>query len=81
MSTPVSDLFMQASNLDEKDRATLAGLLLESLEHEVDEDIESALLEEIEQRLLEMDAEGVNLVPWEFVKAKLRENPGAQQTE
>jgi hypothetical protein len=33
MSTLVRDLFRQASELDAHDRATLAGLLLESLEY------------------------------------------------
>ncbi len=81
MSTPVGDLFRQASALDEKDRATLAGLLLESLEHEVDEDVESAWQEEIERRLAELDAKGVELVPWEEVKAKLRKSAGAQHPD
>ncbi len=77
MSTPVGDLFRQASALDERDRATLAGMLLESLEHEVDEDVESTWKEEIEQRLAELDANSVELVPWEEVKAKLMKNTGA----
>jgi len=47
MSTPVGELFRQASELDEHDRATLAGLLLESLEHEDDEGVESAWKEEM----------------------------------
>ncbi len=81
MSTPVGDLFRQASALDEQDRATLAGLLLESLEHEVDEDVESAWREEIERRLAELDANGVELVPWEEVKAKLRKSAGDQHPD
>ncbi|MDA1128175.1 MAG: addiction module protein [Chloroflexi bacterium] len=81
MSTPVGDLFMQASNLDEQDRATLAGLLSESLEHEVDEDIESAWLEEIERRLGELDAESVNLVSWESVKEMLMNRPGGKHPD
>ena len=81
MSTPVGDLFRQASTLDEQDRATLAGLLLESLEHEVDEDVESVWQEEIERRLAELDAKGVELVPWEEVKAKLRKSSGAQHPD
>ena len=81
MSTPVGDLFEQASTLDERDRATLAGLLLESLEQEVDEDVETAWRDEIERRLAELDADGVNLVPWEEVKAKLRKSTGAQHTD
>ncbi len=71
MSTPVEDLFKRASILDEQDRATLAGPLLESLEHEMDEEIESAWLEEIELRLRKLDADSVDLVTWEDVKEKL----------
>jgi putative addiction module component (TIGR02574 family) len=77
MSTSVGDLFRLASELDEHDRATLAGLLLESLEHEVDEDVEAAWRAEIERRLAELDANSVELVPWEEVKAKLMRSTGA----
>ena len=70
MSTSVRELFRQASDLDEHDRAVLAGLLLESLEHEVYEDVETAWKEEIERRLGELDADSVELVPWEELKAK-----------
>lgn len=81
MSTPIRELFRQASELDEHGRATLAGLLLESLEQEVDEDVESAWKEEIEQRLAELDGDHVALVPWEEVKAKLMRSTGAEHTD
>jgi len=81
MSTPVGDLFRQASELDEHDRATLAGLLLESLEHEVEEDVESAWQEEIERRLAELDADSVKLVSWDEVKAKLMRRAGAERPD
>jgi putative addiction module component (TIGR02574 family) len=81
MSIPVNELFRQASELDEHDRATLAGLLLESLEHEVDENIESAWQEEIERRLAELDADRVKLVPWDEVKAKLVRRTGAERQD
>jgi len=81
MSTPVEDLFRQASALDERDRATLAGLLLESLEHEVDEDVESAWKAEIERRLADLDTGSVELVPWAEVKAKLMTHTGAERTD
>jgi len=81
MSIPVGDLFRQASELDEHDRATLAGLLLESLEHEVDEDVESAWQEEIERRLAELDADSVQLVSWDEVKAKLMRRTGAERPD
>lgn len=77
MSTPVRELFRQASELDEHDRAVLAGLLLESLEHEVDEQAESAWQEEIARRLTELDAARVECVPWDEVKAKLMRHTGA----
>ncbi len=81
MVTPIEDLFRRASSLDEQDRATLAGLLLESLEHQVDEDIESAWLEEVERRLVDLDAGGVGLVPWEDVKATLKKSLGGQHSD
>lgn len=71
MSTHVTELFERASTLSEKERATLAGLLIESLESEIDPDIEEAWRVEIERRVAELDAGTVETVPWEVVKAKL----------
>lgn len=71
MSTHITELFEKASILSEKDRATLAGLLIESLESEVDPDVEDAWRVEIERRVAELDAGTVEAVPWEVVKAKL----------
>ena len=81
MSTTMRDLFRQASELDEHDRATLAGLLLESLEYAVDEDVESAWEEEIERRLAALDADSVKRVPWEEVKAKLMRHTDAERSD
>ena len=71
MSTHVTELFEKASILSEEERATLAGLLIESLESEVDPDVEEAWRIEIERRLAELDSGAVETVPWEVVKAKL----------
>jgi len=71
MSTHVTELFEKASTLSESERATLAGLLIESLESEFDPDVEEAWRGEIERRLAELDAGTVETVPWETVKAKL----------
>jgi putative addiction module component (TIGR02574 family) len=60
-----------ASALSEQERATLAGLLIESLESEVDPDVEEAWRIEIERRVAELDSGAVETVPWEVVKAKL----------
>ena len=71
MSTHVTELFEKASILSEKDRATLAGLLIESLESEFDPDVDDAWRAEIERRVAELDAGTVETVSWEVVKAKL----------
>ena len=81
MATLVEDLFRRASNLDENDRATLAGLLLDSLEPEVDEDIESAWLREIERRVQELDSGDVGLVLWEDVKESMKKISGGQNSD
>jgi hypothetical protein len=79
MSTPVRDLFRQASDLDEHDRATLAALLLESLEYEADEDVEGAWQEEIGWRLAALDTDSVQRVPWDVVKAELMRHTGTKR--
>ncbi len=71
MSTHVTELFAKASILSEEERATLAGLLIESLESEVDSDVEEAWRVEIERRVAELDSGTAKTVPWEVVKAKL----------
>jgi putative addiction module component (TIGR02574 family) len=81
MATLVEDLFRRASNLDENDRATLAGLLLDSLEPEVDEDIESSWLGEIERRVQELDSGDVGLVLWEDVKEMMKKISGGQNSD
>jgi len=71
METEVVELFKQACRLPEKDRAELAGLLLESLETEPDPAVEQAWAKEIERRVTELDVGTVKTVPWETVKARL----------
>ena len=71
MSTHVTELFAKASILSEEERATLAGLLIESLESEVDPDVEEAWRVEIERRVAELDSGTAQTVPWEVVKAEL----------
>ena len=71
MSTHVTELFAKASILSEEERATLAGLLIESLELEVDSDVEEAWRVEIERRVAELDSGTAETVPWEVIKAEL----------
>ena len=65
----VAELFKQAADLSEEDRATLAGLLIESLESEVDPDAEQAWAQEIERRIAELDSGAAETIPWETVRA------------
>ena len=71
MTREVVELFKRASDLPDSDRATLAGLLIESLENQRETDVESAWFSEIERRLQELDSGVVKTVPWEQVRAKL----------
>jgi putative addiction module component (TIGR02574 family) len=64
-------LFREAFDLPESERATLAGLLIESLEPPPDADVEEAWAEEAERRWREIDSAAVETVPWEEVRAKL----------
>lgn len=56
MTRAVEELYEQASQLSEDDRAELAGMLLESIEHPADEGVEEAWAAEIERRTAEYRA-------------------------
>lgn len=71
MTTSTADVYKQALDLDEWDRATLAGLLIESLEEEPDRDLEAAWQAEVQRRIEELDSGDVETIPWEDVKARL----------
>ena len=71
MSGTFLRLWKEASELSEKDRADLAGLLIESLEGEPDEDVEAAWAAEIQRRVAELDRGVVKGIPWEEVRQRL----------
>lgn len=71
MATSASELYQQAMELEDEERASLAGLLLESLDTEVEEGVEAAWLEEIERRMAALDSGDAKLVPWEDVRNRL----------
>jgi len=71
MATELRQLFREALELTDNDRATLAGLLIESLESPPDPDVEKAWAEEAERRWREIESGEVKTIPWEEVKAKL----------
>ena len=71
MSPTLRELYEKASQLPDSERAELAGLLIESLDAEVDDDAEAAWAVEIERRLADFDAGKVKTIPWEEVRAQL----------
>lgn len=71
MTTSVTGLFQEAIRLNDGDRATLAGLLLESLDQPPIPAVEAAWAEEIELRARQLDSGEVEAISWEEVKARL----------
>jgi putative addiction module component (TIGR02574 family) len=71
MERNLNDVFQQAVQLPERDRATLAGLLIETLDPVSEPGVEAAWSEEIERRVAEIDAGTVELISWEDVRAEL----------
>jgi putative addiction module component (TIGR02574 family) len=78
MSKDLIELFRDASELSEQDRATLAGLLIESLETEADSDVEEAWAAEIARRVAQLEAGDTKTIPWEEVRQRLRDRLNAR---
>ena len=71
MSKTLTELWREAAELTDQDRAALAGLLIESLEGEPDPDVDAAWAAEIEKRVAELDAGDAKAIPWEEVRQRL----------
>jgi putative addiction module component (TIGR02574 family) len=71
MSRTFTEVWREAAELSEEDRAALAGLLIESLEGDPDPDVEAAWAAEIEKRVAELEAGKVQTIPWEQVRKRL----------
>lgn len=71
MSRNLKELFHEATQLPEHDRATLAGLLIETLDPAPEPDVQAAWSQEIARRMTEIDAGAVELIPWEEVREEL----------
>ncbi len=71
MGPELIDLFQKACDLPEEERATLAGLLIESLDSEWEAGVDEAWAKEIDRRIAELDSDEVEPIPWEEVRARL----------
>jgi putative addiction module component (TIGR02574 family) len=71
---PVPRLFYAtdpALRLSTEERAAVAAELIQSLDEQATEDVESAWAEEIQQRLLDVDAGVVTPIPWPEAKRRI----------
>ena len=64
MNTTAKQLYDNALQLPDSERSELAAWLIESLDPEVDRDVERAWDVEIKRRIDELDSGAVTAVPW-----------------
>jgi putative addiction module component (TIGR02574 family) len=64
MTRQAANLLEEALRLSDSERAELAARLIESLEPDAEDDVESAWGEEIRRRLDDLDQGRVQPVPW-----------------
>ena len=71
MSETADKLLKQALSLDERDRASLAGALIESLHGDAEPGAADAWEKEIERRVAKLESGSVKTVPWFEVRERL----------
>jgi putative addiction module component (TIGR02574 family) len=72
MSVTVDDLFAKAAVLSADERATLAGLLIESLESgPADVNVQEAWAAEVERRMADFRAGRVRTIGWTELRERL----------
>lgn len=73
MESDISRILKEVMQLPPTARAALAGSLLESLDEELDADVEAAWEEEIARRVKEFDLSSVRPIPWSEVRRSITE--------
>jgi len=76
MASSTKELYQCAMDLNDHDRAELVGMLLESLDLQVEDGVEAAWLSEIERRVADIDTGAVEPVPWTEVRSRVFEPRG-----
>lgn len=71
MGRDLKDLIREAVELPESDRATLAGVMLESLDPRPSPEVSAAWSREIERRVRDIDEGTVELLDWEDIRREL----------
>jgi putative addiction module component (TIGR02574 family) len=71
MGETAEQLLKKALSLNERDRASLAGALIESLNTDIEPGVEAAWDTEITRRVRELEASSVDTVAWSAVRQRL----------
>jgi putative addiction module component (TIGR02574 family) len=71
VSETAEQLLKMALSLDNEDRASLAGALIESLHPEVEEGAAEAWDAEIARRVRQLESHAVETIPWSAVRERL----------
>ncbi|HEV8184082.1 MAG TPA: addiction module protein [Candidatus Angelobacter sp.] len=71
MSRDAGEILKEALALPPEARAALADYLWDSLDPEVDPDVEESWRQEIRRRLVDLDSGAVEAVPWAEARARL----------
>ena len=74
MVEEVRKIVEQALKMPARERAEIAQRLLESLDRQMDINVESAWQSEVERRISELDSGQVACIPWEEVRERLMRN-------
>ncbi len=72
MGKELNGILEKVLNMSQQERAFLAGQLIDSLEPQVDIDIEAAWQQEINKRVLEAKEGSVIFMPWTDARRRLR---------
>jgi putative addiction module component (TIGR02574 family) len=64
MTSMATKVLEDALRLSEQDRADVAALLIDSLDPEEEQDVESAWRAEVQRRLHELEQGTAKLIPW-----------------
>jgi putative addiction module component (TIGR02574 family) len=71
MKRDAAEILKEALALPTEAPAALAGLLLDSLDTDVDQDAEPSWANEVNRRVAELDSGAVKTVPWAEVRRRL----------
>ena len=81
MNVAAKQLYDSALELPECERADLAARLIESLDDQVDEDLDAAWEAELGRRIEELDSGQVTAVPWPEARRMIMGLPDAPSAD